>query len=152
MSAEQMQQVAVYRLISDGVIAIKRGQSLARSSPRHVLVPLIVEQVSDIQRAAVAQNICQLPKKFVIVFNLENRTQVFWLQAKHFLYLVNAWRSRPQAAGTVGAVQNERGIQRRLRSALSFVSQEVKDFFALDRSAEIAPELIETQRVEPGRR
>src|SRR5580704_16194272 len=104
MSAEQMQKVGVNRLIPQRIVSIKRRQSLARSSPRHMLIPLVVEQVSDVQRTAVAQNVRQLPKKFVIVLNLENRTQVFRLQSKHFLYLVDAWRSRPQTAGTIGAV------------------------------------------------
>ncbi len=48
VAAEHVQQVAVHRLVADGIIAIERWQALARSSAGYVLFTIVVEQVSDV--------------------------------------------------------------------------------------------------------
>src|SRR6266446_9660104 len=47
MASEHMQQVAVHRLVPDGVVAVERWQALTGSGARYVLFPVIVEQVSN---------------------------------------------------------------------------------------------------------
>ena len=108
LTAEQMEQVSVYSLIANGIVAIKGRQSLARSGAGDVLVPFVAEEVSDIERAAVTQDVRDLSKELVIVLNLEDRSQVFRLQAEQFLHLIDTGGSRTETARIIGAVQDER--------------------------------------------
>src|SRR5450755_1105254 len=102
-----MQQVGIQRLVADRVIAVKGGQTLTRSGAGNVLIPLVVKQISNVQRAAGAQYIRQLSEELVIILNLQNRYQVLGLQSQDCLYLVDAGSSGPEATGIIGAVQNE---------------------------------------------
>src|SRR5580704_2602493 len=152
LTAEQVEQVSVYSLIANGIVAIKGRQSLARSGAGDVLVPFVAKEVSDIERAAVTQDVRDLSKELVIVLNLDNGSQVLRLQTEQFLDLIDAGSSRAEATGAIDAMQNEGGIQRRFGAPLAFVSQEVEELVSLDRAANIGAELIESQGIETRRR
>src|SRR5580700_4806505 len=102
--AEYMQEVRVESLIVDGIVAIKRGQSLSRSGARYVLVSFIAKHVSQGENRGVAENVGQLSKGLVVILNLENGSEILGLQAETLLDLVDAGRCRPETSGSIRAM------------------------------------------------
>ena len=48
VTAKNVEQVAIRRLVTKGIVAVERWQALAWSGARNVLFAVIVEQVSDV--------------------------------------------------------------------------------------------------------
>ena len=143
-----MDQVAIDGLILYRIIPIGGGQSFARCSPAHVLLTRVAIEIGEIEKGIVAYDVVAPGDELVIVVNLEDRTQIFWLQTEGLFHLVDAWRARAETVWRIYAMQDERRIQWRFRSPLPFVSQKVKVFLLSEGTANRGAELVRTQSIE----
>ena len=133
-----MDQIAVNGLVAHRIVAVGGRQSFAGCRAARILLARIVEQIGDIKEGLVAQNVVALADKLVVIVNRQDRVQSLRLQTKQLLHRVDA----------PDGVQDEGGIQWRLRSPLPLVSEEVEALLLADGTAQRAPELVEAQRVE----
>src|SRR6202008_3714526 len=77
---EDVDQIAVQRLVSHRIVAVRGGKALAGRRPAHVFLTAVVKQVRRRQGCLVAEDGGYFPRELVIIVDLQDGAQVFGLQ------------------------------------------------------------------------